>query len=309
MPLGTDHYTAADLAAFIPEKWSKKVNDFYRSVLAAAGFFTNLSEDVEAGGDIVHVPGITEFSSNDKVNGSEVTLQSPTEASVDLTVKTWKEASFLVEDNEADQVAKSYNTQKRLISSAAYAPAKSLDTALLALYSGLSNNCGDSASDVTDANILCCIQSLDDNEVPAEDRAFFFKPSVYWGDIMGIQKYYDASQAGWSKNAPVVSGLLGAGVAGSKIRGVLYGIPVIVTTQVPVTSTTFVHNLLAHKDAFAYAVRSLNGNLAGGSKDKNLVRFQGNYIAQYLGALFTADLIYGVVENRDANACEIRSRS
>jgi len=280
-PTGT--FTATDLAAVIPEIWSKKVNEFFRAKLVAANFFTDMSDDVAGGGDTIHIPSLTELSANDKSNAAAVTLNSPTESTIDLSINTWKECSFAIEDKEARQVLRSYNIQKRYAQAAAYAIAKALDSALLGLYAGLSTDVGNSASDISDAFVIDAIKNLDENDVPAEDRAFFFYPSVMWTAYQTIQKYYDASQAGWnSDEAPVKNGP----------RGVLYGIPVYVTTQVPITNTTWVHNMLAHKDAFVYAK-------AGD------IRLQSNYIPEYLSTLTTADLIYGVAENRDAAAVEI----
>ena len=66
MALGTDHFIAADLAASIGEVWGTKINDFYREKLVAAGFFTDRSEDVVAGGDIIHTPVIVELAASAK---------------------------------------------------------------------------------------------------------------------------------------------------------------------------------------------------------------------------------------------------
>ena len=173
--------------------------------------------------------------------------------------------------------------QERYVRNAAYSVAKAYDTALLGLYSGLGNSVNDSASAVTDAVIREAIQTLDEADVPYEDRAFFFYPSIVWGDLMGIDKFTLLSQSGHN---PITEGMIAS----------LYAIPVISTVQVPVTHTDYVHNTLAHKEAFAHASQGIAG--PG-------VRMQSNYIPQYLGELSTADVIYGVIENRDANAVEI----
>ncbi|MEW6606037.1 MAG: hypothetical protein AB1414_01115 [bacterium] len=288
MAFPTNTFTATDLAVFIPEKWSDTINDFFKAKLVAADHFLNMTPDLAGGGDIIHIPNLTEMAASTKSNATAVTLVSPTETSVDLTVTTWKECSFAIEDSEADQIMRSYTLQQRYIQNAGYSIAKALDTAILGLYSGLSQSVNDSASAVADADILAAIQKLDEADVPAEDRAFFFYPSITWGDLMAIDKYTLLEQAGV---AAVQKGMIAK----------LYGIPVISTTQVPITATDFVHNILAHKEAFAFATRPLPG------AKENGVRLQSNYMADYLSTISTADIIYGVVENRDAAAVEIQS--
>ena len=95
MGLGTNQFTQDDLAVMRPEIWGQKLNDFYKSKLKAANFFWDLSDALLEGGDQVNVPNLTEMAASDKVNGSEITLVSPTETDVNLAVATWKETSFL----------------------------------------------------------------------------------------------------------------------------------------------------------------------------------------------------------------------
>ena len=289
-------YTAVNLAQFIGEVWSNKINDFYRSKLAAAKFFTDMSSDVRGGGDIIHIPVITEYTATSKSANTAVTINSGTETAINLTVTTWEESSFAVPDNEASQIMSNYNAQKIYVSNAGYACAKSLDTALMALYSGLDHNVNDSASAVADADIVEAMQSLDDHDVPAEDRQFFFKPSIVWGDLMLITKYTHANA-------------MGDDVISNGRMGSLYGVPVMSTNQVATTHTDYVHNLLAHKDAFVWATRTkdLPGMTTQTDSGAAQVRFQSNYIPDHLTTLSTADIIYGVVENIDGGAVEIQA--
>jgi len=88
MALGTDHFVAADLAASIGEVWGNKINDFYRSKLVAASFFTDRSEDVVAGGDIIHTPVIVELAASAKVAQTQVVLEPETETVEPEVVET-----------------------------------------------------------------------------------------------------------------------------------------------------------------------------------------------------------------------------
>jgi len=285
--LGTNHHSATTLAAYINEVWSPRINEYFKAKIGAASFFWDVSDLVKAGGDTIHIPNLAELSANNKAAGSQVTLQNPTETGVDLAINTWKEASVLIERKEALQVLQAISIQEKYMQAEAYAIKKAYDTALMSLYSGLSQSVGDYTSQTTDSEIRQALGKLDAADVPLEDCAFFFHPTVFWNQLEAISKYYDASVLGSIGYSPVRTGQI----------PVLYGLPVITTTQVVKTtgsSGNEYHNMVAHKDAFAHAK---SGNLNS----------EAEYIIEYKGVLSSADLIFGVVENRDAGAIEIKS--
>ena len=51
---GTNTFTAADLVAVIPEKWTGVVLEAYFAKTVAANFFLDLSDMARNGGDIFH---------------------------------------------------------------------------------------------------------------------------------------------------------------------------------------------------------------------------------------------------------------
>lgn len=273
MALGTSHMSSTTLDKVLPEIWSSKMNEYFRANLVAASFFTDLSSDVAGGGDVLHIPSLSELTAAAKVNGAEVTLNSPTETSTDLAINVWTEASFMIEDKEAKQVLQSYNIQKRYIESAAYACAKKYDTDICALFvAGAGYSTGTSAAAVLDSDIRSAIRQLDAANVPQDGRAFFFTPKAIWTDLQSIDRF--SLLVNTNGADPVLKGHI----------GYLYGIPVVVTTILTASlgSGGFA---LAHKDGIVHAT-------AGG------VRMQVNYIPERLGYLGTADVIYGVKLNR-----------
>ena len=273
----TDTFTAAALDVMTPEVWSAKMNDFMRAKLVANSFFTDLSADVAGGGDVIHIPSLTEMTATEKTNATAVTLNSPTENKVDLTVDQWYEVSFIIEDEEKAQVKHSYNLQERYAKNAAYTVANTLEVALITLFSGFASTVGDSLTNANDSNIRACIAFLDGNDIPQEDRAWFFDPTVFWSDIMGIDRFTLVNESG---NHAVLNGAIGT----------LYGIPVYKTSNIPTTEGSK-YNALAQKDAIVFATASLG---AGSG-----IRLQTSYLQTYLGTLVTADILYGVKENRD----------
>lgn len=188
----------------------------------------------------------------------------------------------MIEDN-LDAKSK-YDTEGIYSYEAGYAIAKQIDTDVLALYSGLSQNVGGSTSDITKAYALSAIKLLDIADVPMEDRTWAFYPSLKQ-QILSIDNFsIESSQ-----------GLGGANGINTGNVDKFLGIPIWYSTNVPITSSTFVHNMLFQKEAFALAMQKAP-------------RTQKSYVHEYLGNLYTVDTMYGVAEYRDACGVEVRTQ-
>ena len=114
---------------------------------------------------------------------------------------------------------------------------------------------------------------------------WFFHPKSYYGEVMAVQKLYDASQFG---KPSLIQGT----------HDTLYGVPVTVTTQVPnasitdsVFATTKGHvisrNALLHNSFAVYAL----GNLPNGTPSG--VRIQEKD-SENLRKTVVGDIMYGV---------------
>ena len=86
MAFPTDSHTGTSLASYIPTVWGEKVNEFFRAKLVAAPFFTDRSDELSAGGNVLYTPGTTELTANSKTNAATVTLNAPTDSKITLTV-------------------------------------------------------------------------------------------------------------------------------------------------------------------------------------------------------------------------------
>ena len=276
----TATHTNTTLASVVGLLWSQKMNNFYRETLKAAAFFTDLSSDFQAGAKSVYVPNVTEMTAHSKSNATAVTLNNPTDTKLTLSVDTWYETSFAIEDKEAGQVLKQYSYMETLMKNAAYTCAAAYEDAILALFVAFSQTVGTSAADLADSNIRKAIQYLDEASAPQEDRAFFLTPKQIWGDVQAIDKF---SLLVNTKGAdPVLKGHI----------GYLYGIPVVRSERIGATSGS-ANSCLAHKDAIIHA--------------STILRTQSNYVPQYLSTLVTADVVYGVLENRDTSGVWIKT--
>lgn len=275
------------------EIWGDRINDFFKCKLIIADFFTDRSGELAAGGDTLHTPNLTQMSANTKTNAVAVTLNSPTETAIDLVINTWKEVSFAIEDREAAFVKQSYAIQERYAKNAGYTIGTVLEQAVAALFSGFSGSVGSSATAIADSDIRAAIATLEGNCVDMDELAFFMHPNTFWKQVQNLDKFSLAI------NSPVND------PTAKMPAAFLYGIPVYSSVNVPVVLGGRV-NVLAHKDAIHYATSSLPVMTYGkGMVGKHNVRVQSSYIPDYLSTLTTADILFGVIENRDNAAVKI----
>jgi len=299
MAYPTDTFTSADLAVFTPEIWGAKVNDIFKCSLNLANFFTDRSDEVRDGGDVLHTPNFSEMSANTKTTGAFVTLNSPTETEVQLTINTHKEVSFVIEDAQRAQVARSMRVLETYATNAAYTTARVLEAAIAALFSSFTTQLGASTTNVADSDLRNAISALDTNCVPVDmtdDLAFIFHPNTFWKQYMSADKFSLSINTADVNNPTRMPTYR------------VYGIKIITSNLVPnVSGANGRYNVLAHKDAIHWAAAPLPVRSDTGYIGASNVRLQSQYRQELLGELVTADLFFGVVKNRDNAAVEILS--
>lgn len=298
---GTNTYTRADLVS-IPSMWGERVNGVFFRNLKLAKFFVDRSDEFVNGGDVLYTINGSSYSASTKTNGSEVTLQSPQQDRVTATVSTWKESSLLFEDREWAQMMKSPALQMSYQDGLGHAIAKSLDDEIAALFSGFSTSVGASTSNVTQNVLMEALAAATAADVPgfdvgSSDTAFILHPYTAYRQVGILDNFirYDA---------------MGKNGTASVFTSTIIGVPVIVTAAVPnVSGTSGRYNLLAHKDAIHWARLNMPVKTESGFIGSQGVRIQEQYQQANLGTLITADLCYGVVENRDNAAVRILSHA
>lgn len=280
--------------------WGEKINDFFKYNINLASFFTDRSAELTAGGNTLYTPNLTEMSANAVSVGTAVTLNNTTETKITLTVDQWYEVSFGIPDSVAAQFKQSYAVQERYAKDAAYTIAVRLEVALATLFSGFSTVVGASTTNLADSEIRAAIAALETTGVPlyTGETAFFLHPNVFWKQVQNIDKFSLAN------NSPVND------PTAKRPDAMLYGIPVYVSQNIQyVASTTGRNNALAHKDALHWATSALGsgGSMAGSMVGSSGIRVQSHYIPEYLTTVTTADILYGVIENRDNAGVLIRT--
>ena len=301
MALGSNHVTNTTAATFIPELWSDEIIAAYKSNLVMANHVSKMSFKGKKG-DTLHIPKPTRGSASAKAASTQVTLQAATESEVQVLVNKHYEYSRLIEDiTEAQALA---SLRRFYTSDAGYALAKQVDTDLIQLGRGVQGGSGTAAYNkavlggdgstlyvdgtnvgtaLTDAGLRKVIQTLDDQDVPMDGRVLVVPPSAR-NTLMGLARFTEQAFTG------EVGG-------GNTIRngqiGDIYGVKVYVSTNCDTaTTTTSRIAMMFHKDAFVLA-------------EQMGVRSQTQYKHEYLGTLYTADMLYGVKELRDEAAVAI----
>ena len=280
MAFPTTSMTSTTLANVIPDVWTSKLNDFYRAKLVCANFFTNLSSEITGGGKTFEIPNVAQMTANVKSNATAVTLNANTDGKVTLTVDTWYECSFAIEKREAREVLQSYAIQERYVKNAGYSVAAVLEDAIIALFDNFSQTTGTSAAGVQDSNVRAAIKYLADANCDLSECAFFMSPKAVWTDLMALDKFTLVQNTNGAD--PVTKGAV----------GMLYGIPVFMSSRIGTTLGS-AQNCLAHKDAIVHA--------------ETPVSLDTNYIPEYLSFLSTADIQFGVIENRDTSGVWLKT--
>jgi len=301
MALGTNHVTNATAGTFIPELWSDEIIAAYKQNLVMANLVSKMSFKGKKG-DTLHIPKPTRGAAALKAASAQVTLQAATETEIQVLVNKHYEYSRLIEDITETQALSSL--RKFYTSDAGYALAKQVDTDLILLGRGVAGGDGTADYDgavlagdgstayvdgtnvgnaITDAGIRRIIQTLDDADVPMDGRVLVLPPSAR-NTMMGLARFTEQAFTG------EVGG-------GNTIRngeiGNVYGVKVYVTTNCDTATTATTRlGMMFHKDAFVLA-------------EQMGVRSQTQYKQEYLGTLFTSDMLYGVKELRDEAAVAI----
>lgn len=270
--------TTATGAVFIPEVWSRRIQEFTKSKLVLANLVDRHDDEITGEGDTIHIQFDTELVANDKVAGIPVSPQSPTDTTVPLLIDLHKESSFRVEDILAMQA--NINIKNTYTKSAGYAIAKAVDTSIAAQAALFSQSKGVFNTAITTDVVLDGIELLDQADVPEEDRSFVFDAGVK-RDLLDISTYTSSDFIG---GRPVETG---------KIAGMLYGVPTYMSNNVLKTGNN-TSNMLFHKNAIAAAMQQSP-------------RVQSDYQLEHLADLTVVDVIYGVTELRDAFGVEIRT--
>ncbi len=301
MALGTNDQTITTGAVFIPTIWSKETQKATQSALVLSNLVKRFDSEVADAGDTLNVPKVSNLTAYAKAANTQVTLNAPTEDKFTMSINRHFESSYLVEDRLKAQAA--YQILEEYSPKSGYAIAQKIDSDIAGLYSGLSQNVGNSTTKITDANLLRGIQFLDDADATQPDRVLVIKPAGL-ANLRLLDKFSRWDALGIVPNPASGAGGLANGsgivrrIGPNGFVGVVYNVEVYMSTNIITESGTSdtVHNLLLHKEALALGIQKQP-------------RMQFQYKQEYLGTLATTDSLWGFAEYRDAFGVDFRSSS
>ena len=296
MALGTNQQTVTTAANFIPELWSDEVIAGYKKNLVLGNLVTKINHSGKKG-DTIHIPAPVRGSANAKAANTQVVLQGDTHSVVNLSIDKHYEYSVVIEDITETQALSSL--RRFYTDDAGYALATQVDDDLFTIMEGLQGGTvggsgaalwekavigghgatlytgnSSNATDITDAGIRRMILTLDNADVPMDNRSLVLPP-IAMNDMLGINRFTEQAYIG--DGSAIKTGKIGS----------IYGIDVYISSNCPsINSNAQRVGLMIHKDAVAL-VEQLS------------VRSQTQYKQEYLGDLFTSDTIYGVGELRN----------
>ena len=290
--------TKANAGVFIPELWSDEIIAAYKQNLVMANLVSKMSFKGKKG-DTLHIPKPTRGNAAVKAAATAVTIQADAETEIQVLVNKHYEYSRFIEDITETQALSSL--RQFYTADAGYALARQVDTDLIQL--GRNSQGGDGtiaydkaviASDgttlytgsneaaITDAGIRKVIQTLDDADVPMDNRCLVLPP-VARNVMMGLARFTEQAFVGdVGSNNTIRNGQIGN----------VYGVKVYVSTNCETATGDARIGMMFHKDAFVLA-------------EQMGVRAQTQYKQDYLATLFTSDMLYGVKELRDEAAVAI----
>ena len=266
MALGTAGQTVTTAANFIPELWSDEVIATYKSNLVLGNLVTKINHSGKKG-DTIHIPTPTRGSANAKAANTQSLRRFYTEDAGYALAKQVDDDLFIQSESLQGGTSGANTWAKAVIGGDG-----------VTLYNTAASTNTGNGSDITDAGIRKMILTLDNADVPMDNRCIVLPP-IAMNDMLGINRFTEQQYIG--DGSAIKTGKIGA----------IYGMDVFISSNCPVetatdTSTLYRVGLMLHKDALALV-------------EQMGVRSQTQYKQEYLGDLFTSDTLYGVGELRD----------
>jgi len=283
---GATAQSTTETVNFQPELWSNEVIASYKANLVAAQLITNFNHRGRKG-DAINIPTPGRLTASDKSENVAVTLSTDQATNTQILLNKHKCVAMNIEDIASVQSLDSM--RQHYTDDMGYAIATVVDTDVLGLYTGLTNivigGDGSTAWDnsgsgngtaLTDDGIREMMQTLDDANVPQDNRNIIIPP-VTKKQLLGLPRFTEQA-------------FVGEGGAENSIRngriGDIYGMGVYVSTNCPTITnysgtTSYRVGLLTHRSAFALATQ------LG-------MRLQVQKKLEWLSDLLVADTIYGV---------------
>ena len=214
--------TLTTAANFIPELWRDAIADYAERKFQIRNQVMDFSSLMSEGGDILHVPKVTEETAVSLSSGSAVSYGANTDGKVDITVDQHAYEAKRIGDHV--QIQESADLFNAYAKSMGYAIAKYIENyiAVQVVQTATGNDVTLGTDNTfTTALLRTGLQSLLDagHDYTDGETYLYCSPAAYMS-ALSLQDFYDASRRG-DGVGPNVSGAVGT----------VYGMPTFVSTD------------------------------------------------------------------------------
>jgi hypothetical protein len=312
MALGTGQLTFSNVSYFLPQLWADELAVRYKKNLVLANLVDNLDHTGKYG-EVVHIPTATRGTAAQYFStpGQAVNFTAPTTNEMQITINQWwvhgKQIPDLVEKQSLPSLRKfivndmSYSLALAVDSYLHDQVASTLQGGSPVVYGTFNSKAtggsvvggdgqtlwnpaaGGNGTDLTDDGIRRDMQTLDDLDVPGDNR-FWTIPPVSKRKLLGIPRFTEQAFVGEGPEGGIRNGYVGN----------LYGTPVYVSSNCSSFFDSTQANLYrqivyAHMSALILVTQIKP-------------RVQAQYKVEYLSDAIVADVAFGAaVVRTEAN--------
>lgn len=317
MALGTGQLTFTNVSVFLPDLWADELAVRYKKNLVLGNLVDNLDHTGKYG-DVVHIPTSTRGTAAQYFStpGQAVSFTAPTTNEFTITINQWwvqgKQIPDLVEKQSLPSL------RKFLVNDMSYSLALAVDNYLhnsvaavlaggAAIGTGTTKASGGSViggdgittwdpaastntgngSDLTDEGIRQVIQTLDDLDVPGDNR-YWVIPPITKRKLLGTPRFTEQAFVG----EPGGENSIRSGYVGN-----LYGTPIYVSSNCSSftatdAATNYRQLVYAHNSAMILV-------------NQIKPRVQAQYKVEFLSDAIVADVAFGAAVVRTENSASL----
>ena len=264
--------TVTTAANFIPELWRDAILDYAERKFQIKNQVSDFSSMLAGGGDILHIPKVTEETAAAKSAGSAVTYTNNTDGKIDLTVDQHHYEAKRIEDIvKVQESADLFNAYAR---SMGYALAKKVENYLAVdvIQAATGNDVTLSADNtMTTALLRSGLQKMLDagHDYTDGDTWFYGSPAAYMS-MLSLGDFAEAQKRGDGAN-PLVKGQV----------VMAYGMPVFASTDWDDDGGTGDESASIFKRESIYFAQQI------------APRVQSSYDIDHLATSVVADVLFG----------------
>ena len=249
-------------------------------------------DDVATEGQVVQVGIRGALSVNAKAEGSDVTINAPTSTKVDVTLDQHNEVTFGIED-----IAKMIETPDQIPGYAidgAIVILEEIEADLTALYATFSQSI-DATAGLGEDDFRSARRLLNSAKAPGSGRFAVVHEDAEF-ELLAVERIVNSAY----QNS------LGSAVLQDSYSGKFAGFNIFMDQKIVADTAGVIHNIFGHRDSMVLATRPMmisSPKLVSQATMSEMgvgLRVTHAYNYQALAEQMTIDILYGVIELRDA---------